>query len=1032
MDNSSRKVLRPTRPHKGKQLYSLKDLKKAKEQEFSDNFHLGFHSPYPSPRSSLWLKAALWFGSFFLLLLLTVASGLIYLTSPWGEEHLTEIVEESVNHFGESMDLRISIGSLGDLWDGKIHIVNLRVYDTYGPWLRISEGTLHPDWVSLLRSIVASWRYTRNKSIPDTFFRHNTPISSLSDKRNKTHQSDMENLPFTIEQEEKAWQEMQTTSKAQNPNTTEEHTRKNLQTNRNHDAFVHNLLSAKDILNNKVVLGLRTGTLINIIMPRLPQYEHSTSSAPIDPQNLFDFLPPWLALDVGELELADFQLGSDARSINFSTRIHGQISEERLLLRTTLLAAKNISSQWVLPGIHELPEDVKLSLSEMNNFLQSDSRNPQAKYGPLLKTRRILGFLTLDYDQGDIDLRWQMQDSLLLPLLFNGVDILWTRSRILAQISAWPPTPEEPLQARFVSRYGLRLVQDDQIIPTSSSSGQIFWDSNKLVFRDMSIQSPLKEPNFSLKASLGYSPQKGFGSQFNLAIKDITPLATVLGIDTKEFPIGGAVTLDSYVSQGGDLLFWWRKPLPPIQGHRYLPGYYANPYDGSILAKSILRYINKTLTLADKLANAKTTQNDTVVKNNATNTTNTGTQATNDKGQKEQGEQNRQAVKNSKNMPPSHALRTPRHLHATQQTASQLQTPQQQAKQGQGNSPYAPTYLGPMPTPSQGIDGLFYSFKFESPLLQVPKGHIKDVFFSINGTSAHAASTPEGQRFYDQHKLDDHEQSTLSDFSKDGLPRGILGKVFLRFGDIFQQGTGILTGQMFAGGAYPGAKSFQLRLHDMEAKFPGLSGDGDLAFAYALPIVKRRWPWIDGDLNISIDDWDFISSLYDAPVRAKQAQLYSTYKSVLDKNGKPLQTFQAQLTTDRLDSKDFMVRRAFAKAESRHVHSLADTVTLSFGSSREALARKQHYTPEAHVPIFIATVELASGRGGPVRWNLGRGDVDITGEKANFTLHMAGELNALLEGLFNFRTRALSLKEIVLNTKPSTTSQRTTQKKTVP
>ncbi len=984
MNKPTRKVLQPSHRHASRKLHSLKELKAKKEHELSRHFQLGFHTSYPKKKRSALACVGLWIGAFFLLLFLTLGTGLVYITSPLGEVHLTNFVEKTINYFGEPMNVRVSISSLGDLWEGRIHIVNLRVYDAYGPWLRISEGTLHPDWVSLLRSIVASWRYTRDKPIPSTFFKHNSPLASLASIQENTHQSNMQNLPFTMEREDPTLDDVLTEPPTQQqPKTTEAASRKHIQLQHPNDAFVHNLLNARDILNNKVVLGLHSGTLISLIMPRLPKYLHQSKQTIIDPKNLFAFLPPWLALDVGELELAHFQLGPDARSINFSTRIHGQLSREKFLLRSTLLAAKEISSQWVLPSISELPEDVKLSLSSMNNFLDNDSRNPKLKHGNLLKTRRVLGYFTLDYDQGDLDLRWQVQDSLILPHLFEGIDVLWTRSRVLAQVAVWPPTAEDPLQARFVSRYGLRLVQDEQIIPTSSSSGQIFWDSKKVILRDISIQSPVKNPNFLLKASLGYSPHEGFGSQFNLTIADIKPIATVFGLDTKKFPVGGGIDIGSYVSRGGDLLFWWRKPLPPIQGHRYLPGYYANPYDGSVLAKSLHRYLTKTL------ASTKTVAEVLKEKNTKPH------------------EQGQKSIS-----PTQHPAQTDR------PRGNLAKTKNSGAMSLASQSPYAKTDLGPLPTPSQGPDGLIYSLKVESPVLQLPKGAIKDVFFSINGTSAHAPSTPEGQSFYDQHKLDAIRSSDLSDFNEDGLPRGVLGKFFLRMGDIFSQGTGLFTGEVFVGGAYEGAKSLQVRLHDMKTSFPGLSGQGQLALAYALPIVKRRWPWIDGDINLRIDTWDFITSLYDSPLRTEGAKFFSTYKSILDDNGKPLQTFKAQINTNRIDSKEFMVRQAVGKAESRHVHSLADTLALSFGSSRKARTRKMHYTPDDSIPIFTADVDLASGRGGPVRWNKGKGNLNITGEKANFTLHMLGELNALLEGLFNFRTRTLSLKEIVLNAQP--------------
>ncbi len=966
MDTKTHKTLRPLQPPQRKQLYSLNELKEKNERENTAQTMLGFHAPYPKKKLSILARLGIWMAGLLLTLLLTIGSSLVYLTSPWGEEAFTGLVETTINYIGKPMDLRVSIASLGDLWKGRIHIVNLRIYDSYGPWIRISEGTLHPDWISLIRSIAASWRYTRDKQIPPHFFRNNAPIVSLSSIRNNTHHSNVKNLPFVMEHGGSSVQDIQDSHDAQNHES-----RKSLHALNNSEntqkKLVDNLLVAKDILNNKVVLGLYSGTLVNVVMPRFPKYTFEEKENSIDPQNLFNFLPPWLALDVGELEFADFQLGPDARSINFSTRLHGQMSSEKLLLRSTLLAAKSISSQWVLPAIQELPDDVMISLSKMDNFLQTDSRESTSKYRDLLQTRRILGYFTLDYDKGDIDLRWQIQDSLLIPLAFSGVDILWTRSRILAQIPTWPPTPEQPLQARFASRYGLRLVQDSQIIPTSSSSGQLFWDNNKIILRDIDVQSPATSPNLSIKASLGYSPHEGFGSHLMFSISELEPFVTVFGIDTKQFPVGGPLEIDSYVSRGGDLLFWWSKPLSPVQGQRSLPGYYANPHDGSILAKSVLRYIKNTY------ASAKNVEKAHEALLSATSPT-----------------------KKSNNYDATHP-----------------------PKKGllANTSPFGKTEFGPLPIPSQGADGLIYSLKVESPQLRLPKGNIDNVFLSITGTSAHAPSTPEGQHFYTRHKKSTNSSLPLSDFTSQGIPRGLLGDVFLRFGDVFKQGTGVFTGGFFAGGAYKNSKAFQLRLHDINLDFPGISGDGNMAFAYALPIVKRRWPWVDGDLNIHIDNWDFIATLFESPVRTNNATLFSTYKSILNEQGKPVQTFRAKVDTQRVESKEFMVRQATAYAESSHVHSLADTLALSFAHSRAALARKMHYTPEDHIPTFMASLDIASGRGGPIRWAQGQGNMNVTGDKANFSVQMLGELSALLEGLFNFRTRTLSLKDMVIKSK---------------
>ncbi len=983
-----------------RRLHTLEDLKiQQLRLESNANHYMQKKAARQGTLPLAW-RILIWIFACIMSLSLLVVGGAAYLTSPFGEESMTAVVQNVVNHYGKDKGLRIQLSAIRGFWEGRIEILNLRVYDTYGPWLRITEGTLHPDWDSLVKSMVALVRFKRSKHIPKAFYEQNAPLVSTPIVIDKRHTTVLQNVPFYVEN-------VSSSSSSSFPSTPEQSSAQNTtiqgaraksltpstpRTKKTAEkAIVNNLLKPSDLLKGKVVFAIKSGTFIGSFMPRFPRYHMDSSPKTTNMQELFDFLPAWLAIDVAKIELVDFKLGPRSRSINFSTNVHGQINAEQLLLRSTLLAAHEIPTDWVLPSMQDLPDDVRITQTEMikklNSLFKTSAINDNQAHEEVKK--RIIGYASIDYDKGKVDIRWQMGDSLLSKVFAKGVDSIWSRMRILAHIPAWPPNKQTPLQAYFIGRFGLTLTHNAQKIKSSLVSGQFFWDSDTFILRDFDLKSPNRETSIKAKGSLGYSLTKGFGAEFNASIKDLKTLAYIFGKQTTSSEYKGNIDTSIYISHSGDRILWWTKPLPKILEGSNIPGFKISPYDKSILAKNTQRFI-KNSQLSVKEINHKTFVTEKL-----------------------------ETASTTKTVPPA-------------KTASTADASPKKAKA----SPFAATQLPPFPVISRGDDGFRFRFKMESKNFELEQGVIKDLFFTVTGSSVYEPSAPQAifasssaQNADNRNTAQDHNGATLSqppptvddetnslDFNYAGLPQALVGDVFLRFGDIFSQGSATMKSQWFLGGYQPGARMFLARLQNFLIDFPGFSSDANLAFSYALPRTKRRWPWIDGDFNVHIKNWDLLSKIFISPLRAENVQLYSTFKSVVDKQGKPSQFFDSKLLTDRVDATEFMVRHTESSAQSHHLHAMIDTMSLSVGRLREIVQKKLYYIPPKEVPLITAKLDIASGRGGPLVWNSGSGEISINGEQAKFTIRMLGEISAIIDGLFNFRTRTLSLKDMNLKT----------------
>ncbi len=941
----------PSSSKKGRRLHSLKELKE--KNLLQQTQHINQKPPQKKPKPALERikRFSLWSVGIFFALILLVGASLAYLTSPLGEKNLTALVQKGVNYVGKPMGLRIHLTSIRGFWDGKIQIYDLRVYDAYGPWLRIEEGTLHPQWSSLAKGSLATWQYRRENKINDSLRSQAAPLSTLPQNHENTFIQDEDSLTS---------QEVENVATASIENPQEEHD------------IVDSLLTAEKVLKNKVVIGLKLGTLVGVHMPRFPKYTTEEIQTPEEKQTPITFLPSWFALDIGEIELVEFQLGPKGKSITISTRLHGQISEKKLRLRTTLLAASEISAHWILPPVQELPSDVTLNLRQLSKLSQDFSENLKQRRENKYDAKHILSLASLDYDNGDVDLRWQCNDSFFTPLYLTGAKSIWSRARFQAHFSMWPPNPEHPAQVRFVSRFGIRLDQAKQNIKASLASGQAFWDGTTWVLRDVELRSPVKNTNIEAKGSAGYTPVDGFGTQFQISIEKIKMLAAVLGVEEKELPLKGKVTSDFYASRGGKHMLWWAKPLPDFQKERSLPGFHANPHDYSQIAKSVQQY-TKTILATVKSVQAHVSPSPQPVQKAQASTA---------------AKDNAKASAQIQATPLATPVAT---LKDQVETIKQL----------------------PMPQPSKGEEGLRFRLKIEIPNLQIGQGNIKEAFFTIHGTSADATTAPAGTNYPRK-----EQPAVMSDFTDSGLPRGLVGTTFLRLGDILGLGSGTYKNTWFVGGAHDDSDVFQARIRDNIITLPGISSESDMSFAYALPRTKRRWPWIDGNFSFKMTDWIFFERLFDSPMQIDNIEFASSFKSFLDETGRPAQYMNTVFKADRVDATQFMVRNTMGKTESKNVHALADTVGLSIGNLREALKRKMEYTPPKDYQIFTANIDLSSGRGGPVRWNHGAADMYIAGEDAHFNVKMLGDINALLEGIFHFRTRTLKLKDMKISTPP--------------
>ncbi len=891
-------------------------------------------------------RVFIWLASVLIIPLIIVLSGLLYITSPIAERKLTSLVTWAANTMGASYDMRIHVGLLSGLWDGEIKIYNLRLMDKFGTWLYVDEGTVHPDWQSIVCVVVALLQYQNTGKVSEYLYRDANPLSSLK-KQDANYRKD-ENSIYTIKDYEKDLADDRTLVESLG-NQNMPDIKIDLKSKKTIPMVLvpsnfevnDNLLEAKQILEKKVTLGVKLGTLLGVRMPRFPRYLVAVEDEP-SPSGDLSLMPEWFAVDIGEFEVANFQLGPSGRDVFIAARFQGQLNSTQARLRTTLFAEKTSSGQWVLPFVQDLPGDVTLSMRDLQNQGSPIASRMRDKTRDFFSEKKFFGLFSLDYDFGNLDFRVQWRDTLVAPIVMKGMNSHWSRFRVLASIPAWPPSPEKPLQAQFVSRFGGTFVGDKSKLRASLASAQVYWGGERFIIRDINIVSPIKNPNLSVKGSFGTDPLQSFGTQLNISIQDIAMLANLLDVDLNLYPISGSLNINTFVTRGGEHLLWWTKPLPQIQGARELPGFFSSPYDPSLLAKDM-----------------------------------------------------RTAIKA--------AWRAIHKLH-----------------EYSANPPViTPTRLPPS---SSKDNALQMRIKITSPQLQTPSGSLTDVFLNINAKAVDALKAPSTTAYKDKASAEQYKnQSTLKssssntgdvDFTASGLPRGLVGSAFARIGDVHGFGKGNMELNWFLGGMHDEARTLQLELENVDLKFPGVMSFADIGFAYALPIVKRNWPWIDGSIDFSIQNWRWLGLVTKSSVRSSNLSISSEFKSFLDENGKPQQYMNAGIRAERVDSSTFLVRDIFGRAESKNLHALGDILALSTGRLREALEKKLVYVPSPNTVLMESELQMGAGRSAGVDWNRGDFDLQVIDENAIFKIFMNSDITAMLNGTYNFRKRVVGLKKL--------------------
>ena len=882
--------------------------------------------------------------------LLLVAGAVAWLTSPLGERTLTTVVERLANDALASQGLRLEMSTLSGLWDGELRVFGLKLFDKDGEWLDTAEAVVYPRWSSVSKTVT-------EVGLAEQKLRLNPDASGPAE----------------------------------------------------------------------VLLEIRRATFFDLTLSRLPVLPPAPLPAPASVPGPLRLLPSWLELEIGEIEVVRLGLGPEEGRVYMN--IHGSawLADSQAALRLGLYAAP--LARWLrgapLPEV--LNGDVTLSSREIAEMAASEAspaatstdsgmggqtagpvgtagsapavspRQEDAPRGPQRsgpeaqrptssaadkgtpgdgsspaaeKDQYSRLVVNVVWDGSFADVRWQGGDSFLLRRLMPGVVRLWSRSRVQVNMAQWPPSVEHPLQARAASRFGLTTRELAERVRASLFTGQVYWDGSTLVVRDLDLQVPLKDPQVLLAGGAGLSAGGGPGAGLRLRVMDLGALGRTLGLTGLNGELGGAVEALMAVGRGGRHTLWWTRPLPEPRSFAQnpLPGFQALP-------------------LPEMLAKL-----------------------------------DREGTLESFDI---------RNLDE-QQTLPSGGGRVDSLAGGKHDS-----WGADDPRASQAPTALRGRLRIVSDALKLPGGEVNKVDMVITGTSLAAAEAPAGtmqrkaatvpagspEDSQAASKLNSDasshdgshagQDSDAQDFADSGLPRGLVGKLAFQAESFFGMGDARLRTRWMLGGLHGDADVLLLELSQLAGNIPGLRLDGDMEFSYALP-VRRTWPWVDGKLDVLVDNWKALDRLVKSPVQGSGLGMRLTMESRFDEKREPRQYLRAEVKAGEVKAPTFTVRQVRGDVQSDHVHALADVVAMALTPFTQRLGSPEG-SPPANLSLLDARLEIGSGSGGPVQWDSGRCLVKVAGEDANINANLTGAVQGLLEGIYNFRNRVLQIKKFLLS-----------------
>ena len=888
--------------------------------------------------------------------------GVAWLTGPLGERTLTALTLNVANKALAPTGLRMELAEVTGLWDGEVRVMGLRLLDKDGLWLELGEAALLPRWSSVARNALDNAR----------------TLQKLK-------------------------------------------------------------LGADPTGDGTVLLHVERVNFFDLTIERAPVLAPAPSSPPSGEQTPptaaapLRILPEWLDVDVDELEVTRLGLGPRESRVYANVLGNALLSDTQAEVRLGLYLGTALKNLRAAPIPEILSDDVTLSRRELEereaqkheelraalpDFDANADASPSAAAAADGNTNGSAGGSTLPAGQNGApatngsaslsngatsspngglppahaqlllnvvwdgvfaDIRWQARDTLLLPRLFPGVQRLWSRARAQVNMPQWPPTREAPLQARVASRFGLTVTELPERIKASLASLQFFWDGQTLVARDVDLRIPIRDPRILVQGSAGLSRESGPGLRLRAELTDLGAVARTVGLAQLQEIVGGEVVSRFAVGRGGRHTLWWTRPLPEPEGfaENPLPGFTAAPLPPE-LARLEAEGLLQRHTLDDNSIDSIEYSSD----DNLDNSTPTA----------------EKRVTVTRTMHDPRASTAPTALH----TRISVDSPQLMLPGGtvQGLSL---VLRGTSLDADKAPDGTMRRKAVENALKNrdAQNGTGKTNAGGTPPNGAAAASAPSTQNGAD---------SDSGDFATSGLPRGLVGKLQLKADSLFGMGDADLTAQWLLAGLHGDADVLLMEFSKLAGKLPGFRLGGDVELSYGLPL-RRPWPWLDGTLEVAVDNWQALSRLIKSPVQGGGMGLNLRMESRFNEKNEPRQYLRADVQARQVDAPTFTVRGVQGNVESDHAHALADLFSLAFSP-----AARRKVSPDGPPPLdydlLKARLQLGSGSGGPLQWSSGLCTLHVAGEDARIDANLEGTIRGVVEGIFNFRNRVLQIRKM--------------------